>query len=110
MVRRLDTVLRETPWLTPETRILLKADTQGFDMEVIRGCTSLLSQVHLIQTELAIIPVYGGAPAYIDVIGELRQLGYHLTGIYTVARDSLNRLVECDGIFRRAERNSVLST
>ncbi|MFN8065254.1 MAG: FkbM family methyltransferase [Vicinamibacterales bacterium] len=64
------------------SRIYLKLDTQGFDLEVIRGAGECLTQVEAIQTELSFIRLYEGSPGWAETIDELRSRGFRLSGLF----------------------------
>jgi FkbM family methyltransferase len=100
-VRRLDDLVAAIPALGGAKRALLKTDTQGFDLEVIRGAPEFLSQTVAIQIELSVLPIYAEAPTYHDVIEELHALGFDLSGMFPVTLDPDLRVIEFDGIFVR---------
>lgn len=100
-VRRLDELASSHPVLAGAKRALLKTDTQGFDLEVIRGAGAFLAQTVAIQIELSVLPIYAEAPAYIDVIEQLHALGFDLSGMFPVTLDPDLRVIEFDGIFVR---------
>jgi FkbM family methyltransferase len=100
-VRRLDEIAPSHPALAGAKRALLKTDTQGFDLEVVRGAHAFLGQTAAIQIELSVLPIYADAPAYLDVIDELRSLGFELSGMFPVTLDPDLRVIEFDGIFVR---------
>ncbi len=94
-VRRLDAVLDEyVP--DPQARIFLKSDTQGFDMNVIRGARGCLGRIAALQIELSIRQVYKGAPSYHEALRELTALGFDITGMFPVQRDPELRVVNFD--------------
>lgn len=95
-VKRLDAVVEASGPL------LLKTDTQGFDLEVLRGATGLLDQVVALVTELSVRPIYEGAPALPEVLTELADRGFEPIGLVPVSRDSDGlRVIEFDGVFVR---------
>lgn len=99
-VARLDGVLDE---VAPQARqILLKCDTQGFDLEVIRGASGCLDRVVAIQAELSVRAIYEGMPGYLEAITEIQGQGYDPVGFFPVVRDPDLRAVELDGLFVRA--------
>ena len=95
-VRTLDTVLPTLRERLRFERPYLKLDTQGFDMEVLRGGSECLSTVRALQTEASVIGIYKGMPTYMETISYLNERGFHLSGLYPVGRDSSLRLVEFD--------------
>ena len=67
-VRTLDTVLPALRERLGFERPYLKLDTQGFDMEVLRGGSDSLSTVRALQTEASVIGIYKGMPTYMEMI------------------------------------------
>jgi FkbM family methyltransferase len=100
-VRPLDEIAASHPVLGRAERALLKSDTQGFDLEVLRGARAFLARTMVIQVELSVLPVYANAPHYLDVINELQSLGFDLSGMFPVTLDPHLRVIEFDGIFVR---------
>lgn len=103
---RAETVSMETlahigPSLTG-TRIYLKLDTQGYDMEVIEGAGPFLGRVVAIQSEMSILPLYEDAPTIYAALPRLRDLGFMPSTIVPVFRDERLRLREADCILVRA--------
>lgn len=82
-------------------RVFLKSDTQGFDMQVLRGASGCLDRLPAIQLELPVREVYRGAPNYLAAIPELNAMGYDVTGIFPVQRDSTLRIINVDVVLAR---------
>ena len=101
-IRRLDAVF-DSVLPRPDARVFLKSDTQGFDMNVVRGAAGCLSRIPALQIELSVRHVYEDAPHYLDAIAELNGLGYEVTGLYAVQRDSALRVVNVDCTMIRHE-------
>ena len=68
---RLDSVSH--PALTPDRATLLKIDTQGYEMPVLLGATTLLPRIRSIQLELSVIPLYEGQALYREMIDWLAE-------------------------------------
>ena len=100
-VRRLDEIAVAHPALAGAKRALLKTDTQGFDLEVLRGAGAFLARTSVVQVELSVLPVYDDTPLYFEVIGELQRLGFDLSGMFPVTLDPHLRVIEFDGVFVR---------
>ena len=83
-------------------RLFLKLDTQGYDLEVLRGATATLSRVVALQSEISFVPIYAGMPSWRESIQRIGELGFAVTGIFAVSRDASLRLVEADCVFVRA--------
>ena len=95
-VRTLDDVLPALRGRLGFARPYLKLDTQGFDMEVLRGGRDSLPMMRALQTEASVIAIYKGMPNYLEMIEYLDERGFDVSGFYTVGRDSALRLVEFD--------------
>lgn len=95
-LRRLDTVFDEIRSRTKARNFYLKLDTQGYDLEVIKGATQSLPHIRAIQTEIAVQPLYAGMPGYLTSIESLTGLGFDITGLFPVTRDKALRVVEFD--------------
>ncbi len=93
-VARLDSVFEEA-WAT--RRIWLKLDTQGFEMEVLRGSTQCLDQVRIVQLELSLRPLFEGEPAFLEVANWLAGRGLELVGLEPgFVEASTGRLLQSD--------------
>ena len=101
-VARLDAVIDEAVAGIAHPRVFLKMDTQGWDLEVVKGAGDRLMDVGALQTELSVIPVYEGLPSFAESIAHFQASGFAPTGIFPVARD-LDRLraIEFDCVMLR---------
>ncbi|MBW4092021.1 MAG: FkbM family methyltransferase [Proteobacteria bacterium] len=81
-VRTLSEVLPELRQRFGARSIYLKTDTQGYDLEVLRGGGEDLSSLSALQAELAVTRFYEGAPRYHEVIGYLEDRGFALSAIF----------------------------
>lgn len=100
-VRRLDTALEELGVDAGARRIHLKTDTQGYDLEVIRGAGDTLDRVHSLQCEISLRPIYDKQTPWLAMLQELTDKGFGLVGMFAVARDAKLRMIEADALFRR---------
>jgi FkbM family methyltransferase len=104
-VRTLADVFDQVTAHVDEPRVHLKIDTQGFDPAVIRGATGVLDRVVSIQTEVSLKPIYDHQPTWLEAIRELGGLGYEVTGMFPVSRDSDGlRVIEFDCTLCRGNR------
>jgi FkbM family methyltransferase len=84
---------------------LLKIDTQGFDMEVLKGGHSMVSsgRVRLILIELHFYAIYNGSPRPDQIYGLLADVGFELISFYKMwFRDG--RAGWTDALFKYSER------
>ena len=106
-VRRLDDVVADTPGLRAKHSIYLKLDTQGYDLEVLKGASQTLQSVGALQVEASILPIYEGMPDYKTAITTLNALGFDISGMFPIARDQFERIVEFDCVMVSRERLGV---
>lgn len=104
-VRRLDSIFDECMDGILSQRLYLKIDTQGFDLEVLRGADGVISNFLGAQTEVCFIPIYDGMPKYIESLKEFERRGFSVVDFVPVSRVAGDLLMlEMDCILaRRAE-------
>ncbi|MCK1704936.1 FkbM family methyltransferase [Bradyrhizobium sp. 146] len=83
---------------------LLKIDTQGFELQVLKGSEELFPRVQLIYAELSFIELYEGQPLASEVISYLHAMSYQLVGVFNVAHDGADRPVQADMLFSCAAK------
>jgi FkbM family methyltransferase len=81
--------------------VYLKLDTQGYDLEVLKGAGAMLSLVRALQTEASFLPIYEGMPGFLDTVATLRGLGFTPCGFFPVSHDESFHLIEADCVFSR---------
>lgn len=80
--------------------MLLKTDTQGYDLEVLKGSISLLNQVSAVLTELSYIPLYKGGASMREVSELLRNHNFSVSAIFPISfSEGALQLIEADGFF-----------
>lgn len=100
-VNRLDTIFDKI--MNGHRRPFLKIDTQGFELEIIRGLGDRVGDVVGWQLELSVEPLYENQPLIEDVIAKMRSLGFSLWQILPGLRDPKTlQSFELDGIFFRS--------
>jgi hypothetical protein len=87
---------------------MLKIDTQGHDLVVLRGAEGLLAsgKVEVILCEINFSPLYQDQPSMGDLYSFLNSMGFGLVGLYDTARDESGCLKWCDGLFRRLQNGA----
>jgi FkbM family methyltransferase len=84
--------------------IFLKADVQGYELEVLRGASATLSKTEAILLEVSTLPYNIGAPLFADVIAflaERRFLVYDLCALHR--RQSDHAVFQVDVLFARED-------
>lgn len=102
----LDEIFEKIMKKTVNFRPLLKLDTQGHDLTILKG-SRLLSNFYGVQAEISFKSLYHGAPKYHETINYLEQAGFELTAIFPNNAGHFPYLIEQDIL---AFNSSCLST
>ncbi len=100
-MRTLDSVIAGREMAAP---MLLKADVQGYELEVLRGAKETLPKVEVILLELSLLPYNMGAPLFAEVIAFLAErqfLAYDLCWVHR--RQSDETAFQVDVLFARED-------
>jgi FkbM family methyltransferase len=99
-IARLDEIAE--PLIPANGTMLIKVDTQGYEMEVLKGATGLLERTVALQLELSLVPLYDGAPTIAEVISFAAAKGFELYNLIPGFKDKRSgRLLQADGFFVR---------
>ncbi len=80
----------------------LKLDTQGFEMEVLKGAERHMTSLKMIYTELSLQPVYDGAPGFLEMYQYLTQRGFTCVSLMPTFVDTVNyEVLQVNGAFLR---------
>jgi FkbM family methyltransferase len=96
---RIDDVVEERGLEGP---FLIKADTEGSELEVLRGAERVLEQTTTVVLEVTLIDYFQGAPRFADVVGFMAErsfVPYDIVGGFD--RPSDGALVAVDVVFVR---------
>jgi FkbM family methyltransferase len=84
-------------------RPYLKIDTQGYELEVLRGAERVLATIRLVEAELSLLPTYDSGPLFADVVGHLADRGFTPIAFEGVLDDDeTGEMLQADAIFRPA--------
>jgi FkbM family methyltransferase len=80
---------------------VLKIDSQGYELNILKGASRLLKErrIHIIYLELLFVPLYQGQACFEDVYAHLKLHQYKLVGFYNRALHTDKSLKWCDGLF-----------
>src|SRR5207249_3785956 len=80
---------------------LLKIDTQGYEIEVLRGADKALSdRIDFVQVELSLVELYDKQPLMLDVCEALKRYNFQLRHVIPGLKDPVDHsLLQVDGIF-----------
>jgi FkbM family methyltransferase len=97
-VRRLDEVAAVRKF----NSVHLKADVQGFELEVLRSADAVLERVSSLELELTLAPLYRDQPLIDEVLRETRRLGFKPVCFERgFADSSTGHLLQIDALFVR---------
>jgi FkbM family methyltransferase len=100
-VRRLDSLFNSLIEGIGSGGVFLKIDTQGYDLEVLRGASGCLGEVAMLMLELSIKPIYDHMPNWMVALEEVRRRGFSVAGLYPITHDRDMTVIEYNGIFVR---------
>lgn len=63
----------------------LKLDTQGYDLEVVKGGASSIERMAAVQTEASFRPLYEGMPTWRETVACFEALGFRISAFTPVA-------------------------
>ena len=96
-VRTLDDLLEEAGWIEPVD--LLKIDTQGSELQVLKGAAHSLQRTHLIWTEVSFRPMYEGSAVFPEIHEFLYRQGFRLYSLHEGFRGDDRELLQADALF-----------
>jgi FkbM family methyltransferase len=83
---------------------LLKLDVQGFEMEVLKGCTASIGDIRVILTELSLLDLHENVPLLHEMVGWLAAHGFVAYDICGMTRRPLDEaLWQADMVFVRRD-------
>lgn len=80
---------------------MLKLDVQGFELNALKGCESLLRRFTWIYCECSFVELYSGQHLAADVIAWLSNRGFFVKGMYNPSYDNDGIAVQADFLFGR---------
>ena len=87
---------------SPDDRLFLKLDVQGYEAQVLQGAAKTLDAVRGIEMELSLDALYDGQVLLAENVEALRGLGFELVSVENVFVDQhVPRLLQIDGLFAR---------
>jgi FkbM family methyltransferase len=104
---RVSVTLKELDDWAPDfagvSSIFIKLDTQGHDLEVLKGGTTILDRTTVVLSELSHQAIYREQGSGEDVVKFLQERGFSIERSFPVATDVGLRLVESDQFFLKED-------
>lgn len=105
----IDSLLRERPAFHPD---LVKLDVQGFELEVLKGASSLMGRTEVFILETLLYQFLPACPLTIDCINFMAERGYALYDITEFLRRPFDgalgcidiAFARCDGMLRASQQ------
>ena len=102
-IKTLDSIAGEIEF---KTRVLLKADVQGFELELLKGAKESLRFIEIIIIETSFLELYDSQPLFDDIYSFLKISGFIYHGNFDQMPDPKTGLVlQSDAIFVRKDIN-----
>ena len=81
-------------------RIFLKIDTQGYEMNVLKGVEKNIHKIYAVQLELSMSPLYNNSHLYQDFFDYFIKRDFECWNLQSGFRDpETGRLLQFDGLF-----------
>ena len=97
-IKRLDTVFDS--FYRPDSRVMMKIDTQGYEKQVIDGAGGSLKNILLLQLEMSMAELYENELLFNEMINYLDQKGFRLVSLENgFYNPETGELLQVDGIF-----------
>ena len=100
-IRRLDEVFPEATSGLTEPRVLLKMDTQGYDLKVFAGAEGCLGSICALLSEVSDVPLYLGMPHYLEALALYEKAGFDLVELSVVSRNAAREIQELNCLMTR---------
>jgi FkbM family methyltransferase len=102
-IQTLESYMREAKRRWGFKRPFLKLDTQGFDLEVVKGAGKALGEFVGLQSEIAFQTIYDGAPDYLSALDFYQSAGFVISRLVPIHEIHFPQLVEMDVIMVRSD-------
>ncbi len=103
-LRTLDEAWAEAVEAHGSRRVLLKLDTQGHDLEVLKGAPRHLADCAVVLSEASLAAIYADSPSYHLLFGFLEERGFECSGVNALSyRADRPALIEVNAVFINAK-------
>lgn len=80
--------------------MMLKIDTQGYEMNVLMGAERVLEKIKIVELELSFIELYTGQQLYKEMVEHMEKRQFVLWSVFPVFCDKdTGRMLQADAIF-----------
>lgn len=103
-VAPLDAFIAQSDIVAPA---MLKLDVQGFELDALKGCESLLSKFELVYCECSFVELYSGQKLAADVIDWLSSKSFRIKGMYNPSYNHDGQAIQADFLFQRSDMDAA---
>lgn len=97
-IRTLDSLI--DTFLSENSVLFIKIDTQGFEDKVLNGAGKTLERTKIVQMELSLVELYSDQKLILEMILRMKNLNFSLWGLEPAFIDSsTGRMLQVDAIF-----------
>ena len=100
-IRRLDEMFQAATQGLSAPRVLLKMDTQGYDLKVFAGAQNCLGSIQALMSELSVVPGYKDMPHYLESLALYEHAGFKLINLSVVGRTPEGALGDLNCLMQR---------
>ncbi len=98
-VKKLDEIMPDILKKVKNPRIFCKIDTQGYDLNVLKGAGEYVNSFKILQSEISIQPLYKNSPNYIQSFEYFESIGFKVIQLFPCSKNNkLNETLEFDCI------------
>ena len=96
LIAPLDSFIDEDDLIQP---VFLKVDVQGFELEVLKGCSKYINKIKYIYVECSFIELYDNQALAHEIIEYLVNFSFNLIGVYNMYYDKKGIAIQADFLF-----------
>ena len=101
-VKKLDEIMPDILKKVENPKIFCKIDTQGYDLNVLKGAGEYVNSFKILQSEISIQPLYKNTPNYIQSFEYFESIGFKVIQLFPCSKNNkLNETLEFDCIMIR---------
>jgi FkbM family methyltransferase len=100
-IRRIDSIIDD--YCTPDSRLYLKIDAQGYEKNVMSGAAGSLDRISGVQMEVSFVPLYEGETLLPEMMHYMNERGFTLMSLEPgYANSETGQLMQADCLFFRS--------
>ena len=103
--KSLDTVLNDSNFQMPD---FIKLDTQGYELEILKGGTNTLASAKVVLMEVSFIDIYKNGPLVLDVLNFMDKHNFQSYDICSIMRRPLDKAIfQSDLLFVKKDSSLI---